>query len=339
MADGGSQTEHLPASSCDACGRLIPAGEAVSTFTREKRRYLVLRDGIETRVVCDRCAAPFARGRWRGARQDVAPTPSFLFVMRVPGHVYSWLRYTRHPKDWENRVRQLLDDPRADETRIAIIRGRAHPRWWLETQVWADAIVEGVTREVAEFVAEAEAHIEAGRPPEDRLTPSVAGLAVLSGSLEAASQKKRELLFRPIRCYTTSTVSVEAAGQTIVRTRFTPSPDAARPGHIAAVTDVVPLEVIEKAGSFSAFCSVCRRYYRDTTLHRGRTGGGGCMVPVGDTQRQVGWQERVVWSCPSGHALFSAYRDAYLVVESSPISVEPPRLGLPTNLLGGRRGW
>jgi hypothetical protein len=338
VADGGSQTDHPPAPSCDVCGRLIPAGEAVRTFTREKRRYLVFRDGIETQVVCGRCAAPFARGRWRGVRQDVAPTPSFLFVMRVPGHVYSWLRFTRRPQDWEGRVRQLLEDPKSDETRLAIVRGRASPRWWLETQVWADAIVEGVTREVAEFVAEAEAHIEVGRPAEEHLTPSVAGLIALSGTMAGVASNALDRIFRPARSYTTSTVTVEAAGQTVVRARMAIAPEAAPPGRASAVTDVVPSEIIEKAGPFSAFCLECRRYYRDETLTADRSGGGGCMVPVGDEQRQVGWQGRVGWSCPAGHVLFHAYRDAYLVAESSPITWDPPRMGFPTNLLGGRRG-
>jgi hypothetical protein len=105
------------------------------------------------------------------------------------------------------------------------------------------------------------------------------------------------------------------------------------------VTDVVPIEILEKAGPFSAFCLECRRYYRDGMLKAVRAGGGGSMVPVGDAQRQAGWQGRVNWSCPGGHALFSAYRDAYLVLESSPITCEPPRVGFSSNLMGGRRGW
>jgi len=323
-----------PAPSCDACGRLVGPRERLRTYTRTRRKYLIIADGVDRRVACSGCASQFQSGGWREAQDAGAPAATHLFVMRIPGFVFSWLSPGR-PDDWERHARRVLEEQPGDPTTLAIIDGRAAPRSWLEADLWEDAVFDNITREVAQLLAARERLSDAGFSMSDDFPGTADCLIALAGEVPADYSPSWRTLFYPERWYTSTTVATQVGGHAVERNRLILEPGPRPPARVLGTTDAVPLSLVERAGPFSVFCRECRRYHRDVTLRSERHGTDGCTVSVASRQRKVWWPERVKWSCPQDHALFQAYREVHLPSESSPVAGPPPRVDVDALL----RGW
>lgn len=335
MTDSRDDQTRPPAPSCDVCGRLVGSRERIRTYTRTRRKYLVIADGVDTRVTCSRCASQFQSGGWREAQDVGAPAATHLFVMRISGFVFSWLSSSR-PEEWERDVRRALEEQPGDQTTLAIIAGRAAPRWWLEADLWEDAVFNNITRDIAQLLAARERLGDAGFSMSEDLPGTADCLIALAGEVPADFSTSWRALFYPERCYTNTTTALQAGRHSVERNRLVLTPGPRPPVHVLATTDAVPLGLVERAGPFSAFCRECRRYHRDETLLSERHGTDGCAVSVAARQRKVWWPEQVKWSCPQGHALFQAYREIHLPSESSPIAGPAPRIDIDALLRGGR---